>query len=137
MNSARIIITCFALLFVFNAHAQLKPLAGLELLSSNETVMRVQGREFKYQAGDMALIYGLQYSIKKVELRAMAETLMYINTPVSYSPTHSEFTVSAGYRFNNFRVKLQHMCLHPVENYHTTQVKLFKGHTKLGVYLNL
>lgn len=133
----RIFITLFVLLISSAAFGQFKPLAGLELFSSNETVMRVQGREFKYQAGDMALIYGLQYSIEKVEFRALAETLMFIDSPTSYRPTHAEYTVSAAYRFSNFRVKLQHMCLHPIDNYHTPQIKLFAGHTKVGIYLNL
>ncbi|WP_299576707.1 hypothetical protein [uncultured Sunxiuqinia sp.] len=137
MNSLRLIMTCLALFVSITTHAQLKPLAGVELFGSNELVMRPNGREFKYQPGDMALIYGLAYEIKKVEFRALAQTLMFMDSPTSYRPTHSEYTVSAAYQLNKFRLKVEHMCLHPIENYQASRVKIFAGHTKLGVYYNL
>lgn len=128
----------FTLLAIsLSAQGQFKPFAGVELFSKNEEVFKTWNREVKYEAGDLSLIYGLKYQLKNLELKTSANTLMYIDELASYTPTHSEFKVSAKYRLKQFSVKIEHMCLHPLETFKQIPVRKFAGYTKLGVYWNV
>lgn len=132
-NVILIIIWTFACVHL---QAQIKPFAGVELFSKNEEVLKVWNGETKYDQGDLSMIYGVKYRLKGFEAKTSASTFMYMDELTSYTPTHTEFKISGSYDLKELTLKVEHMCLHPLETYKKIPVKKFAGYTKVGVYWN-
>lgn len=135
----RILYSILLLLLCKFSFAQFTPFAGLEAYS-NSNIRLVPAisvlHGVKYNTGDLAMIYGLSYQFKNVELSTSAKTSMHVVSATAYKPTHTEFAISAAYQLKDFKIKLEHMCIHPMESYRDNPVKIFGGYTKLCIYWN-
>lgn len=131
------LIVIIGLFLCVNGYAQLKPFAGVEYFTNNQEILKGWGRRMDYHQGDLAMIYGIGYHIKGFEAKTSATTLMYLDELASYTPTHTEFKISGGYRLKEFSIKVEHMCLHPLETFQKIPVKKFAGYTKVGIYWNM
>lgn len=118
--------------------AQIKPFVGLEWYSSNQVLLESfkEHASVDYDQGDLSMIYGVKYRLKGFEAKTSASTFMYMDELTSYTPTHTEFKISGSYDLKELTLKVEHMCLHPLETYKKIPVKKFAGYTKVGVYWN-
>ncbi len=118
--------------------AQIKPYAGIEYFpESNITLESVVERTaIRYDTGDLALIYGIGYNWNKFQFKTEAKTSMYLDELASYTPSHSEYSISASYQLEPFRFKIEHACYHPMQSFNDIPVKIYGGYVKLGIYWN-
>ena len=134
-----------ALLFIIpiTVTAQLKQGFGIEYYLTNK--FEVRNTEDKtiewFDPGNFAFLYQLKYDYKKFEFYSLATICANKAESYQFAPSHSEFTVSVKYKLEKFNVKFEHTCFHPMlTNTHRdirrTNVKMYGGQTKVGVYYN-
>lgn len=122
------------------ASSQFKQGVGIEYYQINEYKLYSPNIDYSipFEKGDFAALYKLQYKFN--DFKAEALTSIYMNKPSeswTFSPSHSEFTISLSYIIDKIKIKAEHVCVHPIITDSSRSINQMTGSsTKIGVYYN-
>lgn len=134
------LILLLILIIPLFAIGQLKQGVGFEYLQYNriKVVNPTTDQATYFEKGDFAILYKLQYAVKSFKIESLAS--LYMNKTkgdFTFSPSHSDFTVSVSYAIGKLKIKGQHTCYHPILTDHDrNNVRMYGAQTKIGIHYN-